>query len=164
MDGVVAEQQKLLLRSDSGDLELDVYRIADGELWIGVQSAAQLLGYTPDKLRKITEVVQDTGFTGEIKKVVIGGDQKRKEVQTVSLSDFGRLILYAALQGKKQVPSFLSLAITQSFAAASVKQKDIFRQLVDSLEDVRDSEILRRAVKENDGFTSLESVVAAHGE
>ncbi len=35
---------------------------------------------------------------------------------------------------------------------------------LEALEDARDSEALRQAIAENDGFTSLESIVAARGE
>lgn len=168
MDSAMAEQQTLLLGSGSEGLELNVYRMVDGELRIGVQSAARLLGYRPDRLREITEKAsRNISFTGEIKRVVIGGTQDRKEVQTVSVSDFVSLILYAALQGRKQallLSRLLSSVGLQSFATVSAKQKDTLRQLVDSIEDILDSAILRRAVEENSGFTSLELVIATYSE
>jgi len=46
--------------------------------------------------------------------------------------------------------------------AAIVSLEDLKR--LEALEDAVDSEILRRAVEENDGFTTLESIIAARGE
>ncbi len=46
--------------------------------------------------------------------------------------------------------------------AAVVSLDDLKR--LEALEDAIDSEILRRAVEENQGFTTLESIIASRGD
>jgi prevent-host-death family protein len=45
---------------------------------------------------------------------------------------------------------------------AVIGVKDL--ELLEALEDARDSEALRRAIEENDGFTTLESIIADRGD
>ncbi len=110
----LAERQIIQLETDSQELEVDVYRMPSGEIRVGASSIGRVLGYTDNWLKRIVgspsrmpKTLQSLGFTGRIEKVLTEGAKGNQEVQTVSLEDFGRLVRYGVLNGKKSDLAFL---------------------------------------------------------
>ena len=109
-------------------LEVDGYRMPDGEFRVGLTGASKVLGYSPNWLGRIlsrggntVKTLQGIGFTEKIQEVVTqsiqGGGLKAK---TISIDDFNRLIVYAVSDGKKA-----ALALQLSLSKLSLN--DFFR-------------------------------------
>jgi len=109
-------------------LTVDGYRMPDGEFRVSLTGASEVLGYAKNWLGRIlsksgnpVKALQGMGFKGKIEKVVTqsirGGG---KEVQTIGLCDFNRLIVYASADGKKPALA-LQLALTE------LSLRDFFR-------------------------------------
>ncbi|MDB9516730.1 hypothetical protein PN466_07200 [Roseofilum reptotaenium CS-1145] len=82
----------------------------DGEFRVSLTGASRVVDYSKEWLGRIlsrscnpVKVLQGMGFTGKIPKTatqsIRGGG---REVQTISLSDFNLVIVYAASKGKKE--------------------------------------------------------------
>lgn len=101
-------------------LEVDGYRMPDGEFRVGLAGASRVLGYAPNWLSRALsqetgtsmKVLRSLGFTEEIKKVVAQSVKGAREAPTVSLRDFNRLIIYAVSKGKKAALA-LQLSLTE---------------------------------------------------
>ncbi len=96
-------------------LEVDGYRMPDGEFRVGVTGAGKVLGYGANWLGRVLDrggntlkALQGLGFTEEIQKVVTNSG---RPPETISLRDFNRLISYAVFDGKKAALA-LQLALT----------------------------------------------------
>lgn len=101
------------------DLSVDGYLMPNGEFRVGITGASEVLGFAKNWLGRVTrteaktlKALQGLGFKGlqEVGKVM--GETGSQSVTTISLNDFSLLILYAAMQGKKQAIA-LQLSLTQ---------------------------------------------------
>jgi hypothetical protein len=101
-------------------LEVDGYRLPDGEFRVGLTGASLVLGYAKNWLGRVlsrggnaVKALRGYGFTEKVEKVVTrsirGGGG---EAETISLDDFNLLILYAASNGKKAALA-LQLSLTK---------------------------------------------------
>lgn len=110
-------------------LDVDGYRMPNGEFRVGVTGASQVLGYSKQWLSQVLssrprtlKALQGLGFTGSQISVKVGREEKSgaSDAETLSLQDFNRLIVYAVLQGKRAALA-LQLSLTQ------VALNDFFR-------------------------------------
>jgi len=101
-------------------LEVDGYRMPDGEFRVGIIGACQILGYPDNWLylalsgrsRKRLKALQGLGFSEETKKIVSVTSTGDRTAETIGLRDFNRLIAYAVFDGKKAALA-LQLALTE---------------------------------------------------
>lgn len=109
-------------------LEVDGYRMPDGEFRVGLTGASQVLGYSREWLGRVlsrggntVKALQGIGFTEKVEEVatqsIQGGGTKAR---TISIDDFNRLIVYAVSDGKKA-----ALALQLSLSKLSLN--DFFR-------------------------------------
>lgn len=104
-------------------LELDGYKMPDGEFRIGLTGASLVLGYgdnwLPRLLRKkdgiSLKALLALGFSKKTQKVVSEPTKGSKKVETISLEDFNRLIVYTVSRHKKA-----ALALQQSLTVVSL--------------------------------------------
>lgn len=109
-------------------LQVDGYRMPDGEFRVGITGASTVLGYSENWLQRVLnresgrsiKSLRGLGFTEEIQKVVSETSRGDREAQTIGLRDFNRLISYAVFDGKKAALA-LQLALTE------VALNDFFR-------------------------------------
>lgn len=109
-------------------LQVDGYRMPNGEFRVGLTGAGVVLGYSENWLPRLLtretgksiKALRGLGFTEEIQKVVSETRRGDREAQTISLRDFNRLISYAVFDGKKAALA-LQLALTE------VALNDFFR-------------------------------------
>lgn len=108
-------------------LEVDGYRMPNGEFRVGITGASEVLGYGREWLGRVLsrggntlKALQGLGFTEETQKVATNSDQGGRPADTVSLRDFNRLIAYAVFDGKRAALA-LQLALTE------VALNDFFR-------------------------------------
>lgn len=106
------------------ELQVDGYRLPNGEFRVGLAGASRVLGYDRNWLGRVLErggntlkALQGLGFTEEVQKVVTN---LGRPPETISLRDFNRLISYAVFDGKKAALA-LQLALTE------VALNDFFR-------------------------------------
>jgi hypothetical protein len=98
-------------------LEVEVYKMPDGEFRIGLTGASLVLGYgenwLPRLLRKkegiSLKALLALGFSKKTQKVVSEPTIGSKKVETIGLDDFDRLIVYTVSRHKKA-----ALALQQS--------------------------------------------------
>lgn len=100
-------------------LEVDGYRMPRGEFRVGLTGASLVLGYKENWLRRILSrggtalnALRGLGFTEQIEEVVRETSRGDREVRTIGLRDFNRLIAYAVADGKKAALA-LQLALTE---------------------------------------------------
>ncbi len=105
-------------------LQVDGYRMPNGEFRVGLTGASRVLGYDRNWLGRVLErggntlkQLQGLGFTEEIVKVVTNSG---RPPETISLRDFNRLISYAVFDGKKA-------ALALQLALPEVALNDFFR-------------------------------------
>lgn len=105
-------------------LQVDGYRLPNGEFRVGLAGASRVLGYGREWLGRVLDrggntlkTLQGLGFTEEILKVATNSG---RPPETISLRDFNRLISYAVFDGKKAALA-LQLALTE------VALNDFFR-------------------------------------
>ncbi len=116
---VIIQAERTTVRFFDG-LEVDGYRMPDGEFRVSLTGASEVLGYAKNWLGRVlsksgnpVKVLQAMGFTGKIQKVVTQSIQGGgREVQTIGLRDFNRLIVYASADGKESALA-LQLALTE---------------------------------------------------
>jgi hypothetical protein len=113
MEPIKAERQTVTFFDG---LQVDGYRMPNGEFRVGITGASTLLGYGSNWLGRVLErggntlkALQGLGFTEEIEKVVINSG---RPPETISLRDFNRLISYAVFDQKKAALA-LQLALTE---------------------------------------------------
>lgn len=102
-------------------LEVDGYRLPNGEFRVGITGASLILGYSDNWLQRVIgretgrsiKALRGLGFTEELQKVVGETERGDREAQTISLRDFNRLIAYAVFDGKKAALA-IQLALTES--------------------------------------------------
>jgi len=91
-------------------LEVDGYRMPDGEFRVGVTGASTVVGYAKmwlsrsiDRDSRVAKSLQGMDFTGTQIEVSASreGRSGASKVKTISLRDFSKVISYAAAQGKK---------------------------------------------------------------
>ncbi|NJL91560.1 MAG: hypothetical protein HC916_18590 [Coleofasciculaceae cyanobacterium SM2_1_6] len=118
MEPIRAERQTV--RFFDG-LEVDGYRMPNGEFRVGITGASRVLGYPDNWLyrilitgesRKQNQALQGLGFTQETLKIVSETIRGDREAETISLRDFNRLISYAVFDGKKAALA-LQLSLTE---------------------------------------------------
>jgi hypothetical protein len=108
-------------------LEVDGYRLPDGEFRVGLTGASRMLGYGENWLRRVLgrggtalKALRGLGFTEQIEEVVRESERGARVVRTIllrsrcaiGLRDFNRLIAYAVADGKKAALA-LQLALTE---------------------------------------------------
>jgi hypothetical protein len=105
-------------------LEVDGYRMPNGEFRVGIAGASTVLGYGREWLGRVLDrggntlkTLQGLGFTEETQKVATNSG---RPPETISLRDFNRLISYAVFD-QKQAALALQLALTD------VALNDFFR-------------------------------------
>jgi hypothetical protein len=113
MEPIKAEQQTVKFFDG---LQVDGYRMPNGEFRVSITGASTLLGYGSNWLGRVLErggntlkALQGLGFTEEIEKVVLNSG---RPPETISLRDFNRLISYAVFDQKKAALA-LQLALTE---------------------------------------------------
>jgi len=125
MESIRAERQTVTFFSG---LQVDGYRMPNGEFRVGVTGASVVLGYPENWLflaltgrsRKRLKALQSLGFTEETTKIVSETSRGDREAETINLRDFNRIISYAVFDGKKPALA-LQLALTE------VALNDFFR-------------------------------------
>lgn len=131
MEEVIRAERQIVSFFDG--LEIDGYRMPNGEFRVGLAGASRVLGYNENwladvlmKSARTARALQGLGFSLKIEKVLesIGGNDLKD--RTISLEDFNRLIVYATSQGKKAALA-LQLSLTQ------VALNDFFRDAFDEL-------------------------------
>lgn len=97
-------------------LQVDGYRLPDGEFRVSITTASDVLGYGREWLGRVLQrggntlkTLQGIGFTEEIQKVAT---KSGRPPETIGLRDFNRLISYAVFDGKKAALA-LQLALTE---------------------------------------------------
>ena len=101
-------------------LQVDGYRMPNGEFRVGITGSSYVLGYSREWLGRVlsrggntVKALRGLGFTEILQQVatepIRGGGS---EAQTISLRDFNRLISYAVFDGKKAALA-LQLALTE---------------------------------------------------
>jgi hypothetical protein len=108
-------------------LQVDGYRMPNGEFRVGITGASVVLGYERNWLGRVLDrggntlkALQGLGFTEETQKVVTNSDRGGRPADTLGLRDFNRLIAYAVFDGKRAALA-LQLALTE------VALNDFFR-------------------------------------
>jgi hypothetical protein len=123
-------------------LEVEGYRMPDGEFRVGMTEASRVLGYSKEWLGRVlsrggnaAKALRGIGFTEKIEKVatqsIRGGGA---EADTISLEDFNRLIVYAVSQGKKPA---LALQLSLTKIALNDFFRDAFGESPLSIEEKR---------------------------
>lgn len=113
MEPIRAEQETVTFFDG---LEVDGYRMPNGEFRVGITSASEVLGYSREWLGRVLsrggntlKSLRGLGFSEEIQKVAT---KSGRPPETISLRDFNRLIAYAVFDGKKAALA-LQLALTE---------------------------------------------------
>lgn len=108
-------------------LQVDGYRMPNGEFRVGITGASQVLGYSREWLGRVLsrsgntiKALRGLGFTEQIQKVATETERGDRGAQTISLRDFNRLIAYSVSDGKRAALA-LQLALTE------VALNDFFR-------------------------------------
>jgi hypothetical protein len=119
-------------------LQVDGYRMPDGEFRVGITGVSEVLGYGRNWLGRVLErggntlkTLRGLGFTEEIQKVVTNSG---RPPETLSLRGFNRLISYAVFDGKKAALA-LQLALTE--VALNDFFRDAFGERLLSIEEKR---------------------------
>ncbi|NEQ78474.1 MAG: hypothetical protein F6K23_39090 [Okeania sp. SIO2C9] len=141
MESKPVKAQRATVRFFDG-LEVDGYRMPNGEFRVGVVGASEVLGYSRNWLGRVlkksgntVKALRSFGFTEKTEKVVTqsvrGGGT---EAETVSLEDFNRLIVYATFKGKKAA---LALQLSLTKMALNDFFRDAFGEVPLSIEEKR---------------------------
>lgn len=102
-------------------LEVDGYRMPNGEFRIGLSGVSRILGYSRDWLNDVVKlktprtakVLSGLGFSQEIQKVLAQSKRGNSyEDRTINLEDFNCCIIYA-VQNKKKAAIALQKSFTQ---------------------------------------------------
>jgi len=125
MEPIRAERQTV--RFFDG-LEVDGYRMPNGEFRVGLTGASLVLGYAENWLFRLLDrktgtsikALRGLGFSEQIQKVVSGSIKGLMQAETVSLRDFNRLIVYAVSR-RRRAALALQLSLTE------VSLNDFFR-------------------------------------
>ena len=123
-------------------LQVDGFRMPNGDFRVGITSASTVLGYAENWLYRVLEqpsgksmkVLLGIGFNPETQKVVSETRRGEREAQTISLDDFNRLIVYAVSQGKKAA---LALQLSLTRVALNDFFRDAFGEPPLSIEEKR---------------------------
>jgi hypothetical protein len=99
-------------------LEVEGYRMPNGEFRVGIVSVGQVLGYGRNWLPRLIdrggnrlEALHRLGFSENFVQVVTETSRGDRTAKTVGLRDFNRLISYAVFDGKRAALA-LQLALT----------------------------------------------------
>lgn len=120
-------------------LEVDGYRMPNGEFRVGITGASKVLGYSREWLGRVLsrggntlKTLQGLGFTEKVEEVATNSG---RPPETVSLRDFNRLIAYAVFDQKKAALAlqlaFTELALTDFF-------RDAFGETALSIDEKRE--------------------------
>lgn len=127
MEPIRAERQRVVFFQG---LEVDGYRMPDGEFRVGLEGASVVLGYGADWLSQVVrrrpktlKALQGMGFTGGQLEVSVGREAASGATRskTISLDDFIRVIAYASANGKKA-------ALALQTALVKMSLTDFFRE------------------------------------
>ena len=123
-------------------LEVDGYRMPDGEFRVGVTGASKILGYSSNWLGRVlsrggntVKSLRGIGFTEKIEEVVTHSIQGGgRSARTISIDDFNRLIVYAVGDGKKAA---LALQLSLSCLALNDFFRDAFNEIPLTIDEKR---------------------------
>jgi len=101
-------------------LEVEGYRMPNGEFRVGLAGASRVLGYNEDWLNNVlkrsartAKELRGLGFSDQIQKVIAQSFQGNLlDDSTIGLKDFSRLIAYSTFKGKKAALA-LQLSLTE---------------------------------------------------
>lgn len=101
-------------------LEVDGYRMPNGEFRVGLTGASLVLGYAENWLFRLLDretgtsikALRGLGFTEKTQKVVSESIKGDRKADTVSLRDFNRLIVFAVSRRRKAALA-LQLSLTE---------------------------------------------------
>jgi hypothetical protein len=123
-------------------LEVEGYRMPNGEFRVGLAGASRVLGYNEDWLNnalkrgaRTVKELRGLGFTENIEKVIAQSSQGNLlDDSTIGLKDFNRLIAYSTFKGKKA-----ALALQLSLTELSLTDffRDAFGDLPLTIEEKR---------------------------
>lgn len=87
-------------------LEIDGYRMPDGEFRVSITGASILLGFSKEWLGRgisrggnMVKALQGLGFSGQVQKVATNSG---RPPETISLKDFHRILVYGVQQNRPQ--------------------------------------------------------------
>lgn len=123
-------------------LEVEGYRMPDGNYRVGIEGASLVVGYARNWLGRAlsrsgstVKALRGIGFTEEIEEVVAQSKQGNDVLAgTISLDDFNRLIVYAVSKGKKAA---LALQLSLTRVALNDFFRDAFGEPPLSIEEKR---------------------------
>jgi hypothetical protein len=123
-------------------LEVEGYRMPDGQYRVGLEGASLVLGYARNWLGRAlarsgstVKTLRGLGFTENIQEVVAQSEQGNDlPAGTISLDDFNRLIVYAVSKGKKAA---LALQLSLTKLALNDFFRDAFGEPPLSIEEKR---------------------------
>jgi hypothetical protein len=100
-------------------LNVDGYRMPDGEFRVGITSASLVAGFAENYLRRLLDqksgtrfkALQSTGFSQQIEKVVRASKTGDIEERTISLKDFVRFLQFS---DKPQAGAILTALVENS--------------------------------------------------
>lgn len=124
-------------------LEVDGYRMPNGDFRVGTTGASQAVGFSKGWLSQVhtregeaLKALQGLGFTGSQQIGTVARERKSgsSQINTISLDDFALLILYGAIKGKKQ-----AIALQLSLTKMSINDffRDAFGDVPLSVEEKR---------------------------
>jgi hypothetical protein len=101
-------------------LEVEGFRMPNGEFRVGITGASRVLGYSDawlylalnGKSQKRLETLRGLGFTEQTLEIKSETSVGLRTAETIGLRDFNRLISYAVFDGKKAALA-LQLALTE---------------------------------------------------
>lgn len=139
MDIVRAERQTVPFFEG---LEVDGYRMPNGEFRVGLEGASKVLGYDRGWLGRAinrsgstVKALRGLGFSEKIEEVAAQIKQGNEvSASTISLDDFNRLIVYAVSKGKKAA---LALQLSLTRVALNDFFRDAFGEPPLSIEEKR---------------------------
>lgn len=122
-------------------LELDGYQMPNGEFRVGIKGASKALGYSESWLDQVLSRGEDTarGLRGvvlldQIEKAALETGPWDREIATISLDDFMRLVSYSVFNGNKA-----ALALQLAFTKVALNEffKDAFEEPLSSIDEAR---------------------------
>lgn len=111
------------------NISVDGYRMPDGEFRVGLAGASKAVGFAGNWISRLTsregktlKALQGMGFTGYQNEGIVARDDASgaSTVNTISLRDFGVLVIHGVQQGKTE-------AIALNLAFLEMSLSDFFR-------------------------------------
>lgn len=95
-------------------LEVDGYMLPSGEFRVGKTGASVAVGFRKEYLGRLEKTspsqfkaLQNKGFTGCIQSIEVNNERGASRAETLSLTDFRKLISFASSKGKPQAQALV---------------------------------------------------------